>query len=188
MTFLTFCRWVTARDLRPLALELRFPAPAELQPYRDAFQCPLRFNAASNAPLFARIDVAIPLPTFHPLAHEMIERLANEQLRRIHRAETSSRAHEAIIRRLHDREPRRTEIASALGIGDRTLRRRLAAEGTSFRGLLDDTRRRLAQEYLRQRNLSLAGIPIGLDLAIREVFFAHQSAGLAARRAITALA
>src|SRR5262245_54097172 len=33
MTFLSFCRWVTNRDLRPLALELRFPPPTDLRPY-----------------------------------------------------------------------------------------------------------------------------------------------------------
>src|SRR5215475_5155237 len=30
MTILSFCRWVTSNDLRPLALELRFPPPADL--------------------------------------------------------------------------------------------------------------------------------------------------------------
>src|SRR5215472_5639608 len=56
MTVLSFCRWVTNRDLRPLALELRFPAPANVRPYQDAFKCPLRFNAKANALLFARAD------------------------------------------------------------------------------------------------------------------------------------
>src|SRR5262249_45717354 len=53
MTILSFCRWVTNRDLRPLALELRFPPPADPQSYEDAFKCPLRFNAPVNALLFA---------------------------------------------------------------------------------------------------------------------------------------
>src|SRR5215510_9633837 len=39
MTILSFCRWVTSNDLRPLALELRFPPPADPQPYQDAFKC-----------------------------------------------------------------------------------------------------------------------------------------------------
>jgi len=34
MTVLSFCRWVTNRDLRPLEFELRFPPPADLQPTR----------------------------------------------------------------------------------------------------------------------------------------------------------
>jgi len=67
MTILSFCRWVTNLDLRPLALELRFPPPVDLQPYQDAFKCPMRFNAPANALLFTRADVMSPLPTAHPL-------------------------------------------------------------------------------------------------------------------------
>src|SRR5262249_24531953 len=63
LTVLSFCRWITNRDLRPLALELRFPPPADLQPYKDAFKCSLRFNSSANALLFARADVISPLPT-----------------------------------------------------------------------------------------------------------------------------
>src|SRR6516162_2972719 len=62
MSILSFCRWVTNRDLRPLAFELRFPPPADLQSYQDAFKCPLRFNAPVNALLFAPTDVTLSLP------------------------------------------------------------------------------------------------------------------------------
>ena len=156
MTFLSFCRWVTNRDLRPLALELRFPPPADPQPYQDAFKCPLRFNAAVNALLFASADVMAPLPTAHPLLAEVHERLASEHLQRLDHAQTCSRARAAILRRLPDGEPRRTDIASALEMSERTLQRRLKGEGTSFQRLLDDTRRELAQQYLGQTDLSLA--------------------------------
>ena len=71
-------------------------------------------------------------------------------------AQVSGRARAAIIRRLPDGEPRRTEIASMLEMSERTLQRRLEAEGTSFQHLLDDTRRELAQQYLGQFDMSLA--------------------------------
>jgi len=156
MTILSFCRWVANRDLRPLALELRFPPPADPQPYRDAFKCPLHFNAAVNALLFAGADVIAPLPTAHPLLAEVHERLASEHLQRLDHAQTSSRARAAILRRLADGEPRRAEIAKELEMSERTLQRRLEAEGTSFQRLLDDTRRELAQQYLGQTDFSLA--------------------------------
>src|SRR5262249_1298785 len=91
MTFLSFCRWVTNRDLHPLALELRFPPPADPQPYRDAFKCPLRFNAAVNALLFGGADVIAPLPTAHPLLAEVHERLPTEHLQRPDHAQTCRR-------------------------------------------------------------------------------------------------
>ena len=171
MTILSFCRWVTNRDLRPLALELRFPPPADLQPYQDAFKCPLRFNSLANALLFARADVISPLPTAHPLLAEVHERLAGEHLQRLDLAQVSSRARAAIIRRLPDGEPRRTEIANTLEISERTLQRRLEAEGTSFQRLLDETRRELAQQYLGQTDVSVADATCLLGFGDQKSFF-----------------
>jgi len=171
MIILSFCRWVTNRDLGPLALELRFPPPADLRPYQDAFQCPLRFNAAANALLFARADVLAPLPTAHPLLAEVHQRFATERLQRLDHLQTSTRARAAIIRRLPAGEPRRTEVAAALEISERGLRRRLQTEGTSFQRLLDDTRRELAQQYLGQAHVSLADATYLLGFGDRSSFF-----------------
>jgi AraC-like DNA-binding protein len=171
MTFLSFCRWVTNRDLRPLALELRFPPPADLQPYQDAFKCPLRFNSLANALLFARADAISPLPTAHPLLAEVLERLAGEHLQRLDLAQVSGRVRAAIIRQLPDGEPRRQEIASTLEMSDRTLHRRLEAEGTTFQRLLDDTRRELAQQYLGQTDVSLADATYLLGFGDQSSFF-----------------
>src|SRR5262252_8866562 len=98
MTILSFCRWVTNKDLRPLALELRFPQPTDLQPYQDAFKCPMRFNAPANALLFTRADVMSPLPTAHPLLAEVHERVASERLQRLDHVQILSRVRAAIIR------------------------------------------------------------------------------------------
>jgi AraC-like DNA-binding protein len=171
MTLLSFCRWVTNRDLRPLAFELRFPPPADLQPYQDAFKCPLRFNAPVNALLFAPADVTLPLPTAHPLLAEVHERVASEHLQRLDPAQTCHRARAVIIRHLPDGEPQRPKIAAILGMSERTLQRRLAAEGTSFQRLLDDTRRGLAQHYLGQRDVSLADIAYLLGFSDQSSFF-----------------
>ena len=172
MTILSFCRWVTNRDLRPLALELRFSPPADPQPYQDAFKCPLRFDARAHALLFARADAMSPLPTAHPLLAEVHERLAIEHLQRVdHHAQTSGRARAEIIRRLPDGEPQRAEIARALELSERTLHRRLQAEGTSFQRLVDDTRRELAQQYLGRTDLSVADAAYLLGFGDQSSFF-----------------
>src|SRR5262249_33658379 len=67
-------------------------------------------------------------------------------------------------------EPRRTEVAAVLEI-ERTLQRRLKAEGTSFQRLLDDTRRELAQQYLGQTDVSLADATYLLGFSERGSFF-----------------
>ena len=51
-----------------------------------------------------------------------------------------------------------SEVAEQLYVTERTLRRRLAAEGTEFRTVLDDIRNTLAQNYLRKTSLSIVEI------------------------------
>jgi len=171
MTLLSFFRWITNRDLRPLAFELRFPPPADPQPYQDAFKCPLRFNAPVNALLFARADATLPLPTAHPELAEVHERIASEHLQRLDPAQTCHRVRAVIIRHLPDGEPRRPKIATILGMSERTLQRRLTAEGTSFQRLLEDARRELARHYLGQREVSLADTAYLLGFSDQSSFF-----------------
>jgi len=48
-----------------------------------------------------------------------------------------------------------TSIAEQLGLQERTLRRRLAAEETSYGEIVDDVRRKLATEYLQTTRMSV---------------------------------
>ena len=51
--------------------------------------------------------------------------------------------------------PSMTAIAAQLGLQERTLRRRLAAEDTSYGAIVDDVRRKLAMEYLQTTRMSV---------------------------------
>ena len=64
-------------------------------------------------------------------------------------------------------------VARALAVSGRTLSRRLAEEGTSFRGILDDVRREFACALLQDRSLSVGDI----------AFFLHYSEPAAFHRA-----
>jgi AraC-like DNA-binding protein len=51
--------------------------------------------------------------------------------------------------------PSMATVAAQLGLQERTLRRRLAAEGTSYDLIVDDVRRKLAIEYLQMTRMSV---------------------------------
>jgi AraC-like DNA-binding protein len=55
-------------------------------------------------------------------------------------------------------------------MSERTLQRRLQEEGTAYQHLLDDTRRELAQRYLRQPQVSLAQATYLLGFADQSIF------------------
>jgi AraC-like DNA-binding protein len=54
-------------------------------------------------------------------------------------------------------------VARALAVSRRTLSRRLADEGTSFRHILDDVRRDFACALLQDRGLSVADVAFFLE-------------------------
>ena len=56
-------------------------------------------------------------------------------------------------------------------MSERTLHRRLGAEGTSFQDVLDDTRRELAEQYLSRGDLSLADTTYLLGFNDQSSFF-----------------
>jgi AraC-like DNA-binding protein len=171
VTVIGFCRWITGREVHPLAIELAYPAPADAAPYRAAFRCPVLFDAPGNSLLFAYADLTTPLPTSNPMLAELHERFAGEYLRHFDQTLISYRAREVIIRRLPDGEPRRDEVAGELCMSERTLQRRLEDEATSFLQLLDDTRRELAEQYLGRLHLSLAQAAYLLGFADQSSFF-----------------
>lgn len=53
---------------------------------------------------------------------------------------------------------RAAEVAQRLGVSQRTLQRRLAAEGLTFAKVLDDLRLDLAKRYLREAELPVSEI------------------------------
>src|ERR1043166_7061294 len=171
VTLIAFCRWIGGRDVRPLAIELPFPPPADPAPYSAAFRCPVTFDAPRNSLLFARTDMSAALPTSNPQLAELHERYAGDYLRHFDHAQTSYRAREVIVRHLPDGEPRRDEVAGELRMSERTLQRRLEEEKTSFVELLDRTRRELAEQYLGRLQLSLAQAAYLLGFADQSSFF-----------------
>ena len=166
-----FCRWISGREMYPIAVALAYPEPADLAPYRTAFRCPVRFDAAHNSMLFAAADMGTRLPTSNPVLAELHERFAGDYLKHFDHAQVSYRAREIIIRRLPDGEPRRDEVAAELCMSERTLQRRLEDEATSFVQLLDDTRRELAEQYLGRLHLTLAQAAYMLGFADQSSFF-----------------
>jgi AraC-like DNA-binding protein len=171
MTLISFCRWICRTDVGPRAIEIAYPRPADVTPYRTAFGCPVSFDAERNSLLFAHADLKLALPTFNPQLAELHERYAGDYLRHFDHAQTSFRVREAIVKRLPDGEPRRDDVASELGMSERTLQRRLEEEETSFVQLLDDIRRELADQYLGRLHLSLAQAAYLLGFADQSSFF-----------------
>lgn len=67
--------------------------------------------------------------------------------------------------------PTAPDVATSLGLGARTLHRRLTAQGTSFGDVLDSTRHRLAMGYLADPRLNLGEVAYLVGFREQSSFF-----------------
>lgn len=171
LTTFTQCQWITRRELAPLAVEFAHPAPADRRPHEDAFGCEVRFGAQANRILLANADLAVPLPTADATLAALHERMLDEQMDRLGQRSISARVCAEIARALPSGEPRRTDVAAALNMAERTLQRRLQDESVSFQTLLERTRSDLARQYLADSRYSLAEVADLLGFVDTSNFF-----------------
>jgi AraC-like DNA-binding protein len=138
-------------DVPLTEVRFRHAAPdGDLSAHEAHFRAPIRFGADEDALVLPlAIFTRVPSGTDRARSDHFIERV-DEQLRRI--ATESSHAMEVarvISRLLVDGEPSSTVVGRELGMSDRTLRRRLAEEDTTFERLLAEVRRERAMESLQ---------------------------------------
>lgn len=171
LTLLSFLHWISGRRFSPLFVEFTYPEPDDPQLYHKAFQSPVRFNASANRLVLSAADLALPLPTHNPVLEKLHAQFAGQCLTRLDDKKISRMTSELIAHKLLGWEPRREDIARLLCLGDRTLRRRLEEEGTSFQKILDDTRRELAQQYFAQQRYSVGEIAYMLGFAEQGTLF-----------------
>lgn len=132
----------------PRAVHFSYPRPADLAPYQHVFgnDVTLRFECDCPAVVLPRALLDAPLPTadaaLHAILLDCAERLRTESQPP---AKLTTRVHQLLIANLRDGRPSLAAIAAQLNISERTLRRHLAEEGTSFGALLDDVRARLSE-------------------------------------------
>lgn len=171
LTTFAQCQWITRRELVPLAVEFAYAAPADRRLHEDAFGCEVRFGAATNRLLLANADLASPLPTADATLSALHERMLDDQLEMLGQHSISARVCAEIARCLPQGEPRRPDVAVALGIAERTLQRRLQDEAVSFQTLLERTRQELARQYLADARYSLVEVADLLGFVDTSNFF-----------------
>ena len=133
-------------------VEIAAPAP----PYYDRFATVLagavQFNRPEHRLIFDTSVLELPLVLRDPAA----EKLARQQCEReLDSLGYAQRTAAAVRRVLADRFLTVDEVARQLGQSQRTLKRRLAAEGTTYSQILDDERRERALLLIHAQDLSL---------------------------------
>lgn len=138
--------------------------PAAAAPVR-LFGATLLHGARSNQLAFETALLERRLPDANPITAAMCEQLCAELVRRRSLQTSTTAAVRQYLEAPGMKLPDLAQMARHLNTSERSLKRRLQAEGSSFRQLLEQRRRALARELLRERRLSLAAIAERLGYA-----------------------
>jgi AraC-like DNA-binding protein len=166
-----------ARALAPVRiepLETRFQRtrPADEEPYRRYFGGKLRWGAPRNELIVPAALLALPLPKADPHMLAFFEKEAQALLARLPEDQPIGEAvRRSIVAALPTGTPSLGDVARVLELSERTLRRRLAEEKTTFQALLEGCRSELAGRYLERKDLALPEIAFLLGFSEPSPFY-----------------
>lgn len=159
----TICRDVYGQSFRFSNLRIMHPAPQHAKGYSRIFECPIDFGQDRNEAEFDARWIDHPLVQPHPMTPAM----AGELCERFLDGARQDRGVIGDVRRILIERPGRfpsiEAMAAELSLHPRALRRRLDAEGKSYRDLVGEVRMKLAIEYLRQTEMTNEEIAVRLD-------------------------
>jgi len=153
------------RTVGPVRVALRRPEPPSTEAYRKFFRAPVTFAAARNVLELSRELVEATLPSGQAELARHSDEVMSRALLQIDPQNLAQRVRGIVLDHLVDGEPTQASVARKLGVGLRTLQRRLAEEETSFADIVAQTRRDLAIAYLREQGWSVTEVAFSLGFA-----------------------
>lgn len=135
-------------DVSPSRLELERPEPIRKERFEHHFRCPISFGCPENILAFDRAVAERRIPGGDDHLASASEALLDSYLAGLDSASVSAQVRAVIIDALAMGEPEIAAVAAELAMSPRTLQRHLAEEDTTFRTVLAETRRELADQLL----------------------------------------
>lgn len=158
-------------EITPLRLELTRPVKHRAM-LESHFGCRVRFKADRDALIFRSSDLDRPFVTHNEeLVTVIATQLDSELKERSTSDSVSEQVKQTLRQLLAGRRPTLQDVAHELGLGTRTLQRRLTDAGITFQHLVEETRRELARHYLKQQALELNEAAFLLGFADANSFF-----------------
>jgi AraC-like DNA-binding protein len=156
--------------LPPIRLQLDYSPPSYSQVYVDIFAMPPTFDAEYCGAEIPQEVLKHPLDSANPEAQVVVMQQCELILEQMGTGGSLATKVRWLLVQSCSSGIDVSVISSKLHMSERTLRRKLAKEGTSFSALQDEVRNALAVEYLRNTQLSATDIAILLGYTDRANF------------------
>jgi AraC-like DNA-binding protein len=152
-------RQLVGDDWTPREVRIAHEAPQDPAPYVALLGVLPRFGGATNEVLFDAALLARPVRGSDPRLNDILTRHAEALVARLPRADDwLGRVRALVAERLDEGDPSIESVATPLGVGPRTLQRRLQEAGTTLRELVASLRAEMALELLGREAFGVAEV------------------------------
>ena len=159
------CRFNYGPALTPDVVRLRRRPPLVPKPWLDHFRCPVRFGCETDELAFLKAVMLKPLSSADPRISALHDEAIERYLGALDRDDIVGRTRIQIVEQLASGRATEESVAAALNMTKRTLHRKLSDHSSTFRAVLEETRRSLVQRYLEDTSISLTEIAFLLGFA-----------------------
>lgn len=152
------CRALYGKHFRASEIRLRRPAPQDETVFNKVFQAPIAFGADEAAMYISRLILRAPLPSANAELARHNDEILARHIARFDKVNVANRVHATLLEQLSQGEPSQEKIAGSLHMSLRNLQRKLSAEKTSYKEILNRTRHELALSYIAEPRYSISEI------------------------------
>lgn len=143
----------------PIEIHFVHEKPTYLAEYEKLFQAPIRFGMQYNQIIMPRVALDLPLVTADPSLHSILTRVADSFMETLAlRPAFTQRVKNVIRARIEVGSFELKDIAKKLHMSERTLRRRLQNEGSTYGDLVEEIRKSMSQALLTRTDLAITDI------------------------------
>lgn len=169
---LIFSRWVTGKNIQPIDVTFKRSALEDSSEYERVFGVVPTLNSACDAILISHDALTDSLLEADKELCEIHEKHAKQRLTELQSINSlADRATSIIKSTMTDHVVDRAFVAQKLGLSEKALQRKLSEDGVTFQQLYNDTRKKMAIDYLSETDIQLAEIAPMLGFADSSAFY-----------------
>ncbi len=149
--FVQYARQLLGSQYKPIEVRFQHQCPDKEEPYRSFFQCPVYFEQEMNSLTIDKEPLYIEFEQSNQHLQTVLIKKAESDLKNL---ETNHSLKKQVVEHIIEGLPKGNltveTICGNLNMSRATLHRHLKEAGTSYKELLTNVRKKLAQSYIEQ--------------------------------------
>ena len=152
-------RMMVGSQWAPQEVQFVHEAPQQTSEHHRIFRAPVLFGCETNALVIDRSFAERGVPAADQQLYQIMKQYLDQVISEMPREDGFlGSIRKAIAESMRDGDPKLSRVAKQIAMGPRTLQRRLKEYGFDFKKLVEDTRRRFALNYLKDRKNTLTEV------------------------------